>query len=292
MTDDTENEISGLALLRQPATLTLARHLNDLRSVLGYQAYLWQMIVKVDYAQVEPAKLTNLDNPPAAESAIVQMGVHAAVLDEMLFCREVNSSLTYLADLMTLIYEKYPKKLPSNKQASYRFCIEHHLAGDLISALAEETVRELTHQNLDDLEEHFRKKLDVVLFTKENDRANASLCIDLRNIITHSRGIVNRFFIQRNSRFADALGRRVDFGEEERREMLGALGFCARQVDLRAIQKFGLETIEPEIKESATPAAPDGGASVNLRRVTRSSISRAGVRRRWFRHPWFVYRVS
>jgi hypothetical protein len=131
-----------------------------------------------------------------------------------------------------------------------------------------------------------------VLFTKENDRANASLCIDLRNIITHSRGIVNRFFIQRNSRFADALGRRVDFGEEERREMLGALGFCARQVDLRAIQKFGLETIEPEIKESATPAAPDGGASVNLRRVTRSSISRAGVRRRWFRHPWFVYRVS
>ena len=54
MTGDTENEISGLALLRQPATLALARYLNDLRSVLGYQAYLWQMIVKVDYAQVEP----------------------------------------------------------------------------------------------------------------------------------------------------------------------------------------------------------------------------------------------
>jgi hypothetical protein len=44
------------------------------------------------------------------------MDIHSAVLDEMVFCRNVNSFLTYLANLMTLIYEKYPKKLPSNKQ--------------------------------------------------------------------------------------------------------------------------------------------------------------------------------
>ena len=44
---------------------------------------------------------------------------------------------------MTLIYEKYPKKLPSNKQTTYGFCIEHHMAGDLMSALAEATVMEL-----------------------------------------------------------------------------------------------------------------------------------------------------
>lgn len=260
MADETEKQISGFALLRQPATLALARYLNDLRSMLGFQAYLWQMIVKVDYAQIEPAKSPNLDNAPGAQSAVAQMDMHNAVLDEMVFCREVNSFLTYLADLMTLIYEKYPKKLPSNKQTSYRFAIEHHLAGDLISALAEETVRELTHQNLDDLEEHFHKKLDLVLFTKANDRANAALLIDLRNIITHNRGIVNRFFIQRNPRFADALGKRVVLGEEERREMLGTLGFGARQLDLRAIEKFGLETIAPEFKVSAAAAAPDGGA--------------------------------
>jgi hypothetical protein len=45
----------------------------------------------------------------------------------MIFCRGVNSFLTYLADLMTLIYEKYPKKLPPDKKATYEFCIEHHL---------------------------------------------------------------------------------------------------------------------------------------------------------------------
>jgi hypothetical protein len=161
---------------------------------------------------------------------------------------------------MTLIYEKYPKKLPSNKQTTYRFCIEHHMAGDLISALAEDTVMELTHQNLDALAKYFKKKLDLVLFTKDTHSANAALCVDIRNIITHNRGIVNRFFIQRNPRFAGDLGKRVVLYEEDRREMLGTLGYCARQLDVRAIEKFGLETIEPEFKGSADVPLPDGAA--------------------------------
>ncbi len=86
------------------------------------------------------------------------MDIHSAVLNEMAFCRDVNSFLTYLADLMTQIYEKYPKKLPSTKQTTYGFCIEHHMAGDLIPALAEETVMALTHQNLDALAKYFSRR--------------------------------------------------------------------------------------------------------------------------------------
>lgn len=49
-------------------------------------------------------------------------------------------------------------------------------------------------------------------------------------------------------------------GEEESREMLCALGFSARQLDLHAIAKFGLETIAPEFKEPAPANSSDGGA--------------------------------
>jgi hypothetical protein len=131
MAAEPDEEVSGLDLLRQPATAALARYLNDLHSILGFEAYLWRMIVKVDYGHGDPAKFPKPGDPPPPESAVAQMDVHAAVLDEMVFCKGVNSFLTYLADLMTLIYEKYPTKLPSNKQTTYRFCIEHHLAGDL-----------------------------------------------------------------------------------------------------------------------------------------------------------------
>lgn len=198
------------------------------------------------------------------------MDVHSAVLGEMLFCRGVNSFLTYLADLMTLIYEKYPKKLPSSKQTTYRFCIEHHLAGDLISALAEETVMELTHRSLDDLAKYFKKNLDLVLFTKDAHLANAALCMDIRNVITHNRGIVNRFFIQRNRRFADDLGKRVVLGEQERGEMLGTLGYCARQLDLRAIKKFGLATIEPNSRNRQTQRHRTALLSLEARDISAS----------------------
>lgn len=175
MAAEAENEISGLDLLRQPASIALVRYLEDLGSMIGFQAYLWRMIVKVDYGHGDPSKFPKPDEPPLPESAVAQMDTHSAVLNEMAFCRSVNSFLTYLADLMTLIYEKYPKKLSSNKQTTYGFCIEHHMAGDLISAFVEETVMALTHQNLDALAKYFKKNLDLVLFTRETQAANASL---------------------------------------------------------------------------------------------------------------------
>ncbi len=250
-----EGRISGLRLLRQPVTRALARYLNDLRSMIGLQAFLWRTIVKADYG--DPTKLPKIGNLPSPESAVGQMDVHSAILGEMIFERDVNSFLTYLADLMTLIYEKYPKKLPSKKQVPYEFCIEHHLAGDLISALAEKTVMELTYQSLDDLAKHFGEQMDLILFTNDAELETAKLCVDIRNVVTHNRGIVNRFLIKRNPRFANDLNKRIVLGEEERRDMLGTLGYSARQLDLRAIKKFELETIAPEFREAANVPAAD-----------------------------------
>lgn len=257
MAGETETEVSGLDLLRQPATVALTRYLDDLLSMIGFEAYLWRLIVQADYSHGDPTKLPKPGDPPSPSSAVAQMDSHSLVLDEMVFCRGVNSFLTYLADLITLIYEKYPQKLPSNKQTTYRFCVEHHMAGDLISALAEETVMDLAHQNLGTLTKYFKKSLDLPMFTKDADAANASLCVDVRNIITHNRGIINRFFVQRNQQFVNDLGKRIVFGKEDRQNMLGQLGYCARQLDLRAAKKFGLETIKPEFKTSASASSPD-----------------------------------
>lgn len=44
----------------------------------------------------------------------------------------------------------------------------------------------------------------------------------------------------------DDLGKRVVVSEKDRREMLGTLGYCARQLDVRAMEKFRLEAGEPQ----------------------------------------------
>ena len=70
----------------------------------------------------------------------------------------------------------------------------------------------------------------------------AALNVDIRNLITHNRGVVNQFFFQRGlscgprrtNRFRGLLGRCQD---------LGTFVYRARQLDLRAIEKFKLKTL-------------------------------------------------
>lgn len=249
MTASAEKMPSGFELLRAPATLALAQYLDDLNSVLGFEAFLWTMVVKTDYIGKPPKRRRKRIDQLALREAVGQFEIHSVLLGEMVFCQGVNSFQTYLANLMTLIYEKYPKKLSSNKQMTYQFCIEHHMAGDLIAALADKTATELTHQRLDDLAKHFEKKLDLPLFTTKDHSTNATLCVDIRNLMTHNRGIVNRFFIQRNPQFTANLGTKLALGEQDRRKMLSSLAYCARQLDIRAIKKFRLNGIQPEFKD-------------------------------------------
>ena len=58
-----KKEVSGLELLRQPVTLALARYLNDLHSGIGFQAYLWRMIVNADYGHGDVTKFPKPSDP-------------------------------------------------------------------------------------------------------------------------------------------------------------------------------------------------------------------------------------
>jgi len=115
---------------------------------------------------------------------------------------------------------------------------------DTHSEILGENVNELAYQSLKDLAKFFGKKLP--LFTREEHLENAALCVDIRNIVTHNRGIVNRFFAQRHSEYASVVGRRLALDDKVIRTMIGTLGYCLRRLDIRAVKKFGLPTIEPQ----------------------------------------------
>jgi hypothetical protein len=134
----------GLSLLNVAVTPALAAYLNDHYSMLRFEAYLWKMIVTVDYGEGGTAPGVMPGDPIPPESAAGQMKFkHSQYLAEMKFCRAVNSLQTYLAELLTMIFEARPETLKSKKKmVSREFCVEHFAANDLISALAEQTVNE------------------------------------------------------------------------------------------------------------------------------------------------------
>jgi hypothetical protein len=165
----------------------------------------------------------------------------------MTFCRGVNSFQTYLTDLLTMIFEARPETLKSQKKVTREFCVEHFAANDLIAALAEQTVNELAYQSLKDVAEFFEDTLHLPLFTDGKHLEQAALHVDIRNLITHNRGIVNRFFLQRHPTFPAALGTPIVFDDDgDVGEIVGSFVYYARQLDARAAAKFGLRTILPE----------------------------------------------
>lgn len=242
-----EETVSGLRLLRAAATPALANYVNDHFAMIGFQAYLWKMVVTVDYGHGDPAKFPAPGEAAPPESAVGQMTSHSQYLNEMTFCRGVNSFQTYLAELLTLIFEARPETLKSQKMVTREFCVEHYAANDLIAALAKQTVDELAYRSLKDVARFFEKTLRLPLFTKKEDLEKTALHVDIRNVITHNRGIVDTLFVQRHPEFSSELGHPISLKKDsDTGEQLGGLLFFARQLDLRAIQKFGLPTLLPQ----------------------------------------------
>ena len=93
MAEGAKREVSGLELLRQPATLALARYLNDLHSVLGIKAYLWRTIVKADYSHGDLTKFPKYGDPPPPESAVAQMDVHSFIRRFSERCSSAGTSI-------------------------------------------------------------------------------------------------------------------------------------------------------------------------------------------------------
>jgi hypothetical protein len=241
-------EKDGLSLLKVAVTPALAAYLNDHFSMLQFAAYLWKMIIMADYGKGSTAAPGDVPGDPIPpESAVSQMRFkHMQYLAEMSFCRGINSFQTYLAELLTMIFKARPETLKSKKMVTREFCVEHFEANDLISALAEQTVNELAYQSLKDLADFFKDTLHLPLFTDDKELENAALNVDIRNLITHNRGIVNRFFLQRHPGYTAPVGAQIVFANDgDVGPILGTFVYFARQLDLRAIKKFKLKTLVP-----------------------------------------------
>ena len=93
--------------------------------------------------------------------------------------------------------------------------------------------------------------MHLPLFRDETDLVKATLYVDMRNIITHNRGVVNRIFKQRQPAVPAELGTSIEFESDSKvGEILGFLVYCARELDVRAAAKFNLPTLLPISKEA------------------------------------------
>lgn len=161
-------------------------------------------------------------------------------LYQMMLSRAADNYLTYLADILALIFRKRPETLRSGEMVKLDIVLQHKAMEDLIAVLAERRVVQLSYQGMRELSKYLEEKLGFPLFKKAQQLQRAFQIVELRNLIVHNRGVVNRTFLSKVEGFSAGLGKTLVFDLDTVLSAVHFLGRSVADIDLRAGKKFGL----------------------------------------------------
>jgi hypothetical protein len=161
------------------------------------------------------------------------------LLLQMVLCRAVDSYLCYITDLLAAIFVTRPETLRSNEQVTLDEVLQHADMKDLVAYLAEEKVLKLSFKGMRELTKELSKRPGLVLFGDDASLENAVRIIELRNLIAHARGVVNRLFLSRVPGFPANAGDRLEFDQMQVFQDVDFLARSVCDIETRAASKYG-----------------------------------------------------
>jgi len=170
-----------------------------------------------------------------------KLGVFYRLMTEMALSRAVDSYLTYLTELLSLIFRASPESLRSSEEVKLDFVLAHTTRAGLISALIDRKVNQLSYQGMRSLSQFLSRKLGFDLFQDEESLERAVLLIEIRNLIVHARGIVNDTFIQRVAKPSVPFGKRIRLSINDVAMHIAFLDRSVSDIEARAHDKFGIK---------------------------------------------------
>jgi hypothetical protein len=161
---------------------------------------------------------------------------------ELFLCRMADNYMIYLRDIISEIYMKVPNMLRSSEQVTYDFVLQHSNMADLISSMAERKVNELSYKGLKEFEKYCERN-GLQLFSSEEFRSNISLILEIRNIITHNRGVISGVFKRRIPNHPLNIGDNISYASEQFHDDSETMVSSVFDIDARVVGKFGLDLV-------------------------------------------------
>lgn len=137
-----------------------------------------------------------------------KMKTYSEVQSQNLILRTCNAFLLYYSEIIQLAILKKPEILKSRQTIRWDELLGFTRFDELVRYLIDKKVNELSYAGLGQMEEFMLERLGIEGALTDHQRAMASIFVEIRNIYTHNRGIVNGIFL---SRVKDHLG--FDFKE-------------------------------------------------------------------------------
>ena len=201
-------------------------------------------------------KVLGPDGTRAPHPDEVLYSVHDSLIAEMFAARQVDNFLTYIVQLLTIVFAARPDLLRSQEQVRVDFVLSHPDRDSLVQALIERRVDRLAYLGMRDLEEDLQQRLGFALFRTPEDRETAVNLIEIRNVIVHNRGIVSKIAANRCPRLAPDVGKRLSLTLDKMTDHRAFFGNLVREIDHRAITQFKLESPSSTGSESNQPPNP------------------------------------
>ncbi len=174
------------------------------------------------------------------KALLLEIQQHDALLTEVVICRVVDNFLSFVSDLLALIYKVRPEMLRSSEQERIDFVLRFESMDELRSALAEKRVERLAYLGLRDLAEHLKSQMGFDLFPVTDQLDRAAMLVEYRNLFVHNRGVVSSMSVRRFTILKEHLGKRIEIPPKDVRELRQFLENAALDIDIRASTKFSL----------------------------------------------------
>lgn len=185
------------------------------------------------------------------------LSVYANLIAEMLWCRGVDNFLTYIAQLLGLIFRTRPETLKSSKTVTMETILEFRSMDELVNHLADKRVYHLAYQGMRDLCATLRQELGFDLFPVEERLDRAILIIEDRNLIAHSRNVINELYVSRTGAEWAKIGTEQTVGLACAQRCMRFLAHAVVDIDGRAVDKFSVpsDSVTDECRACVTNAS-------------------------------------
>lgn len=163
---------------------------------------------------------------------------------EVMMIRLVDNFLAFLSETIQSCMSKKPELLRSREQIKTEDVLRFTNRRELVDFLVNRKLNELSYGGLRGIEEFLEQRLNIALVDNDKERALLSIAIELRNIYTHNRGVVNELFLSRvttnQHTYEFFQGKRFHADFDEIIGFANNLFDIAIRLDGPALTKFGL----------------------------------------------------
>lgn len=236
-----------------PMSEACSRFFHDHWELASFHLYVYLLAIDKDRyerllarAMLEHERMADADKCNAADvarhgfGAVDALVTRQQMLLQILLCRAVDGYLTYLSDLLALVFATRPETMRGGEQVSYKDILQFKSMDDLVASLAERKVHELAYKSMRDLAKYMTERcgFDVCETPAALDRI--TLVIELRNLIAHNRAVINRIFKDRQKDYPGNVGEVVTLDMAQTMGDIDLLAASVADIEARAAAKWCL----------------------------------------------------